>query len=102
MSQKFCQCIKGPEISQQRIPQGFVGRIICGRCHGIADLPRSTEKYKGTDPVEEYLFEVGKNTIGLTFETAILTILLRIEKALTGQVITGTLEETIPTRKGRH
>jgi hypothetical protein len=86
---KFCQCIKGPEI-QQELPPGFIGKVICSRCHGVADVPRSKDKYKGTDPIEEYLFEVSKNTVGLTFETAILTLLLRIEKALTGQV-----EETI-------
>ena len=81
MSDKICQCAEGPKLTQA-IPSGFSGFVTCAKCEGRAQYPRPEKKYAGSHPVEEYLFGVQKNTTGLTFETAVLTMLLRIEKAL--------------------
>jgi hypothetical protein len=83
-NQKPCQCPNGPEL-RQSIPQGFRGQVTCAKCCGIAILPRPEKKYEGKDAVEGYLFDISKNTSGLTFEAAILTMLLRIEKAILGE-----------------
>jgi len=81
MSEKICNCAEGPRITQS-IPAGFKGSLICGKCGGKSEFPRPEKRYQGNDAVEGYLFEVKKNTNGLTFETAVLETLLRIEKAL--------------------
>lgn len=81
MKEKFCLCAEGPEITQA-MPAGFAGRVVCKRCGGLSQFPRSEKRYDGKDPVEGYLSEIKKNFDGMTFETAILTMLLRIERAL--------------------
>jgi len=81
MNQKSCQCQNGPELKQS-IPQGFRGQVTCAKCEGTATLPRPEKQYEGKDPVEKLLFDISKNVQGLTLETAILTMLIRIEKAL--------------------
>jgi hypothetical protein len=80
-NEKPCLCKEGPKIVQS-IPEGFKGNVICARCNGIATFQRSREEYKGNDPVEEYLFDAKKNSRCLNYETAMLTMQLRIEKAL--------------------
>jgi hypothetical protein len=81
MSEKACQCPEGPKVTQA-IPIGYKGDVICGKCEGNANWPRPEKNYEGKDPVEGFLFDIKKNSSGLTFETAVLTMLLRIERVL--------------------
>jgi hypothetical protein len=81
MSEKSCNCAEGPKITQA-IPSGFTGKVRCERCEGFAQYPRSEKKYEGKDPVEGYLFDIKRNFSEMTFETAVVTMLLRIERAL--------------------
>jgi hypothetical protein len=81
MPEKICTCAEGPKITQA-IPSGFTGKVLCEQCDGYAQYPRSEKRYEGKDPVEGYLFDVKKNFNGITFEAAVLTMLLRIERAL--------------------
>jgi hypothetical protein len=62
------------------------GLLTCAKCGGIATLPRPEKQYEGKDPVEKLLFDISKNVQGLTLETAVLTMMIRIEKALTDKM----------------
>jgi hypothetical protein len=78
---KDCTCSSGPAL-RQVIPAGCVGKVTCAECHGLAVWPREEKVYKGNDPIEEYLFNMEKNSTDFTPETAIIRMLLRIEKAI--------------------
>jgi hypothetical protein len=78
--QKKCVCAK-PEINQV-LPDGFSGVIKCAACSGLVKWPQSVKKYEGKDPVEGLLFEMEKRHSCLTVETAVITMLLRIERAI--------------------
>lgn len=80
MNNKKCTCID-PKIVQS-IPSGYRGIVTCAKCGGEFEYPRKEAKYQGNDPVEKYLFEISKNSSELTFETAVLKMLLRLEKAI--------------------
>lgn len=77
---KNCTC-ETPVVNQA-IPDGFKGKIKCAGCGGIATYPLPVEKYKGKDPIEEHLFNLKSRKIPIDNETALLTLLLRIEKKL--------------------
>ena len=75
-----CRCSK-PEITQD-IPTGFKGKIQCKRCKGLFDFPLQERKYQGNDPVEAFLYYSQKNDVINDPLTAVVTMLLRIEKKL--------------------
>jgi hypothetical protein len=94
MNNKICNCSE-PVITQA-IPSGYKGQVVCARCGGVFDYPRKQVEYKGEDQVAKYLFDISKNSNGLTFETAVLKMLLRIEEAIY------CLGEVKPVVKGKN
>lgn len=80
MKQKSCTCVK-PKLTQE-LPLGFKGKVVCAECKGMAEYPLKEAKYTGNDPVEGYLFSLGQHSSNMTFEKAVLVMLLRIEKSL--------------------
>lgn len=91
--QKPCQC--GKPTVHQAIPIGFEGRVICATpgCGGYIQYPRPKEIFKGTDPIEKFLFDLNDASPQMTPEKAIIIMLLRVEELLkiikTGQVPKG-------------
>lgn len=81
-SLKPCTC-KVPDI-KQGLPVGFKGKVVCLNCKGVLDFPRPETKYEGNDEIEGFLFDLNKNSSGMTFEKAMLKMLLRIEKSIIG------------------
>jgi len=77
---KICTCEK--PIVNQFIPEGFSGKINCAGCGGVATYPLPVEQYKGNDPIEKHLFDLKTRGVPMSSDTALLTILLRIEKNL--------------------
>ena len=93
---KQCTC-QAPKVNMP-IPDGFEGTVICAKCGGIATLPRKKSEYKGTDPIEGYLFDVNANAPGMTMEKAQLVMLMRIEAAILSQ---GQAKKTKDSEKAK-
>lgn len=79
--EKSCICPDGPMITQG-ILDGYRGNIICAKCKGLSEYPRKTSEYEGKDEIEKYLFELDANSKSMSFEKAVLKMLLRIESVI--------------------
>jgi hypothetical protein len=78
--QKSCGC--STPTTAQAVLLGYVGKLTCSKCGGIFNWPLPEKKYEGSDSVEELLFNMSRDKNSLTMETAILTMLIRIERLL--------------------
>lgn len=82
---KVCQC-GNPTVTQE-LPVGFKGTLKCGTpgCNGYFTYPLANMEYKGSDPVEGFLFALSRTSKEMTFEKATLIMLRRIEEAFLGR-----------------
>ena len=83
METKQCVCAK-PNLGGQAPPHSkWQGKMKCLNCDGLVTFPKPESVYKGNDPVEGYLFDLNANSPSMTFEKALLTMMLRVESKLT-------------------
>jgi hypothetical protein len=86
---KICKCANPKIVTQP--PLGFSGTMRCPDCGGLFDYPRKAAKYQGTDEIAAYLFDLDANSKAMSFEKAVIKMLLRIESALkTNAIIPGS------------
>jgi len=83
---KICQC-GDPQIPAS-LPEGFSGKVICGRCKGVMQYPLGKAeageegKAKEQDTVKDFLARLYQTSPKLTMEKAVLIMLVSIEEKL--------------------
>ena len=88
---RACTCEKVKLI--QELPEGFSGIVTCAQCKDIAEI--SPKKSAPKESTPETLLADMRARSGMSYEAAVLTMLLRIEAAMiASKPIPATLEST--------